>query len=361
MLDRILDDYKNQTQDMPEEPYGLFRSAFHVGGVCVGVSGNSARDVGLAPPLEGFRVDGNNPDICVRVERISRLEPRHEQKAFDSGATWELYGNDDGLIFDFHAESFRGHPYRRLLTNRQFSYATLQMNAHSSSRIPLPVDPLEYPLDELLIMHRLTQERGIELHGTGIVRANGVGNLFVGHSGAGKSTTTRLWTSLEDVEVLSDDRIIVRGEAGVETPLRARGAADKHEVLRLRDCSASRSNHSAQDDRFRRRSFAQDDNLCGMRMYGTPWHGEAMFASPNSAPLSRIFILEHGCGNVITRLSRSQAVAELFARAFVPFHRHEYIENALSFLEQLVDSVPCYRYLFEPDERAVKKIQQFND
>ncbi|MGD0989076.1 MAG: hypothetical protein ABR874_14785 [Candidatus Sulfotelmatobacter sp.] len=182
-------------------------------------------------------------------------------------------------------------------------------------------DPLEYPLDELLIMHRLTQERAIELHGTGIVRANGVANLFVGHSGAGKSTTTRLWTSREEVEVLSDDRIIVRYDDGRDGPA----------------------------------------GPTAMRMYGTPWHGEAMFASPNSAPLTRIFILEHGHGNVITRLTRSQAVGELFARAFVPFHRHEYIENALSFLEHLVSSVPCYRYSFEPDERAVEKIQQFHD
>jgi hypothetical protein len=182
-------------------------------------------------------------------------------------------------------------------------------------------DPLEYPVDELLIMHRLTQERAIELHGTGIVRNNDVANLFVGHSGAGKSTTTRLWTSREEVEVLSDDRIIVRLDDGRDGPA----------------------------------------GPTGMRMYGTPWHGEAMFASPNSAPLTRIFVLEHGHGNVITRLSRSEAVGELFARAFVPFHRHEYLENALSFLEQLASSVSCYRYSFEPDERAIEKIQKFND
>ncbi|HTS06556.1 MAG TPA: hypothetical protein VMP68_13305, partial [Candidatus Eisenbacteria bacterium] len=98
-----------------------------------------------------------------------------------------------------------------------------------------------------------------------------------------------------------------------------------------------------------------------MRMYGTPWHGEAMFASPNSAPLSRIFVLEHGHGNVITPLPPSQAVAELFARSFVPFHRHEYVDSALVFLEELANSVPVYRYSFEPDQRAVDKIRQFRD
>jgi hypothetical protein len=98
-----------------------------------------------------------------------------------------------------------------------------------------------------------------------------------------------------------------------------------------------------------------------MRMYGTPWHGEAMFASPNSAPLTRIFVLEHGHGNVITLLSPGQAVAELFARSFVPFHRHEYVDSALEFLQELVHAVPVYRYAFEPDQRAVAKIRNFHD
>jgi len=62
-----------------------------------------------------------------------------------------------------------------------------------------------------------------------------------------------------------------------------------------------------------------------------------------------------------TLQTKSQAVAELFARSFVPFHRHEYVDNALSFLEHVAESVPCYRYAFEPDERAVEKILRFND
>jgi len=234
------------------------------------------------------------------------------------------------------------------------------MNAACFSDGVYDANPLEYPLDELLIMHRLTQEKAIELHGTGIVRANGDANLFVGHSGAGKSTTTRLWTSVEDVEVLSDDRIIVRRDEGAvaETPRCAGDSASTRGVLRLPENCASPSSHSAQDDNALGASVI---SRYKMRMYGTPWHGEAMFASPNSAPLSRIFVLEHGHGNVITPLTPSQAVAELFARSFVPFHRHEYVDSALVFLEELANSVPVYRYSFEPDQRAVEKIQRFRD
>jgi hypothetical protein len=96
-------------------------------------------------------------------------------------------------------------------------------------------------------------------------------------------------------------------------------------------------------------------------MYGTPWHGEAAYASPGSAPLARIFVLEHGHGNVLTRLSPSEAVAELFARSFVPFHKHEYVDSALEVLQELVTEVPCYRYAFEPNEAAVERIQEFRD
>ena len=72
-------------------------------------------------------------------------------------------------------------------------------------------------------------------------------------------------------------------------------------------------------------------------------------------------MLEHGHGNIITPLTASQAVAELFARSFVPFHRHEYVDSALVFLEELANSVPVYRYSFEPNQQAVDKVRQFRD
>ena len=313
-----------QSSGFFEERDAAYRSLFRVGGVSVEMAGRFSEDVALIPPLRPFRVEGDISDVNIRVEWVDGFVPECRHRLFDSGSTWRVCEDEAGFLFDFTSATFGEQPYKRLLVDKHFRRATLQMSEEYFSACPGAASPLEYPLDELLIMHRLTQERAIELHGSGIVRANGVGNLFVGHSGAGKSTTTRLWTSREEVEVLSDDRIIVRPDQ-------------------------PRDGHS-------------DLSAPGpMRMYGTPWHGEAMFASPNSAPLSRIFILEHGQGNIITRLTPSQAVGELFARAFVPFHRHEYVEAALSFLEQLADSVPCYRYSFEPDERAVEKIQHFND
>jgi hypothetical protein len=293
------------------------RSEFRVGGVAVGIAGQYNYDVTLVPSLEPFRVQTQVSDINIRVEWADRLGSAKGRKLFDSGSVWHLYEDEAGFRFDFSTPPLGERPYKRLLVDGSFRQAILQMSEECFAAASFSAIPLDYPLDELLIMHRLAQEKAIELHACGIVRADGTGNLLVGHSGAGKSTITRLWTAHEDVEVLSDDRIIVR-----------------------RNLS---------------------DSLADIRMYGTPWHGEAKYASPGSAPLARIFILHHGHGNVLTRLPPSRAVAELFARSFVPFHRHEYVDSALAFLQEVVDAVPCYRYAFEPNESAVERILEIRD
>ena len=315
------------TRELKERVPGL-RGGFGVGGVSVQLIGDRKVDVALVLSLEPFRVDTAASDIDVQVEWVDDLPQSEEYPLFDSGSVWRLYAAESGFQFDFRVPILGDQAYKRLLVDTRFRRATLQMNQRCFAGSPQTASPLEYPLDELLIMHRLTQERAIELHGVGIVGPDGASNLFVGHSGAGKSTTARLWTALHKVDILSDDRIIVREHSVPEHP--------HHQ-----------SNLSAAATRI--------------YMYGTPWHGEAHFALPQRAPLQRIFVLEHGHGNVLTCLTRSQMVAELFARAFVPFYRHEYVDAALSFLERLADSVPCYHYSFEPDERAVEKVLHFRD
>ncbi len=300
----------------PLDEAGLEHSAgFSVGGVSARLTAARCSDASLDPVLAPFSTAAAIPDIKIQIDRVSSLSATAAPELFDSGSLWRLYEDDAGFRFDFTAAIFGDSPYKRLLVDRRFREATVQMSEEFASA--KGVWPLCYPLDELLIMHRLTQERAIELHGVGIIGPDGASNLFVGHSGAGKSTTARLWSSLHNVEILSDDRIIVR----------------EH-------------------------SIAKNDRQ--IFMYGTPWHGEAAFALPQRAPLQRIFVLEHGHGNVLTRPTRTQMIAELFARAFVPFHRHEYVDSALSFLERVADAVPCYRYSFEPDERAVNRILHFH-
>jgi hypothetical protein len=154
---------------------------------------------------------------------------------------------------------------------------------------------------------------GVEVHGCGLVDVETGGHLLLGHSGAGKSTTTRLWKALRNPQILSDDRIILR---------------------------------------------LDDDELW---MYGTPWHGEAAFASAGKVRIRRIFILDHGAENHVTLLSRSQAVGEVFARCFPPFHSAGGLERTVALLDHILDTVPCYRFQFVPDARAVDAVVGFHD
>jgi hypothetical protein len=166
------------------------------------------------------------------------------------------------------------------------------------------------PTIELLLMHYLAQARGIILHACGIVIED-KGILFVGESGAGKSTLARLWDQENGVDILSDDRIIVRKQG---------------------------------------REF---------RVYGTPWHGEAAFGSPREARLERIFFLSHGQENSTKEMTGLDPVTRLLTCSFPPLWDPQGMEFALEFFSQIAAHVPFQELSFKPEKSVlalVKKI-----
>jgi hypothetical protein len=228
--------------------------------------------------------------------------------SFASGGLWSAYTSEMGTKFYFSSAAVGAAPYKAAWFDPFFERGHVVLN-----RAAFPkggtVFPLEYPLDELVMMHRLALGEGVEVHALGLADHDGSGYLFLGHSGAGKSTTARLWMAQPGVHLLSDDRIILR----------------KH------------------DDKF--------------WMYGTPWHGDAGVASPERAQLSAIFLLEQAPTNDLTPLAPSKAAAELFARAFVPHYLPSGIQFSLGFLDQLTRSVPCSILRFTPTSGAVEAVR----
>jgi hypothetical protein len=304
---------------------GRYSNRFAVAGITVEVRGDTPQSVDLGPQLLPFVADGGTHDIEVHVEWSSTIEPGRGRELFHSGCLWSVNKIRSGFLFDFTTERLGSRPYKRLLVDEDFRQARVILNrecltGEDASRA------LEYPLDELLITHFLSLGRGVELHACGLVRGDGESFLFVGHSGAGKSTTTRLWKRQGPVEVLSDDRIIVR---------------------RVFTDAA--------------KGVGQECPTHTFLMHGTPWHGEAAFASSGRAPIRRIFLLEHGAGNRIEPLSRSAAVGELLARSFTPFYQGRFVDPVLAMLEEMVESMPCYRFQFVPDHSAVERILAFRD
>jgi hypothetical protein len=301
-----------------EPPSGTWRASFRIGEVSLGLSADRTFQPVLSPQIEPFRFESDSCDIEIHLFWTDGISKPHNGFLFDSGSVWKLYedldGNNDGFIFDFSSPVLGSEPYKRLHVDREFRRGRILLNQNCFLD-PATCNPLEYPLDELVVMHRLGRERGVEVHAAGMRDSNGIGYLFLGHSGAGKSTTTRLWNQQHSMTVLSDDRIILRETDG--------------EIW----------------------------------MHGTPWHGEAAFAAPDKAQIDRLFILEHApesvLANRITPIRGGRAVGEIMARSFLPFYDAAALENTMSFLQEIVAAIPCYRLEFRPEGSAVEAVRQF--
>jgi hypothetical protein len=288
------------------------RRCLSIGGITLSLHADTENGFLLDLQSADFEIGPQCADIEITVEWSERLRPWRAERDFDSGSLWALFREPQEFIFDFTSLSVSEHPYKRIRADRSFREVQLILSREALGRYA-PVAPLEYPADELLVTNHLASGLGVEVHGCGLIDTESGGHLFLGHSGAGKSTTTNLWKSWRNVQVLSDDRIILRMHRG--------------EVW----------------------------------MYGTPWHGEAAFASPARAKLKRIFILQHGSKNEIEAVSGAQLIGELFARCFPPFHSAAGIQNTVEFLQCVSQTVPCYEFRFVPDLTAVEFVVGFHD
>jgi hypothetical protein len=302
-----------RTTHVSPPPQAVFRNCLGVGDITLSLCGNSPEDILIPEPLSWFLENNRSANIEVFAEFVSDLLPQRTGWVFDSGALWRVFHGGEGFVFDFVSVVLGSNPYKRLLVDKTFSSAQLLLNRSLLGGYA-PIFPLEYPTDELLITNYLAQHRlGVEVHACGLIDPSAGGQLFLGHSGAGKSTTTRIWQAARNPLILSDDRII----------------------LRLKD------GH--------------------LHMYGTPWHGEAAFAEQGEARLKRIFILQHGPSNRIEPMSKARALGEVFARCFPPFHHPHGLEGALEFIQHALDVVPCYEFQFVPDRSAVDAVLDCND
>lgn len=168
---------------------------------------------------------------------------------------------------------------------------------------PRLLNPLHYPLDQILLMHCLAPEGGLLLHAAGLV-VNGGGYLFAGKSGAGKSTISRLLGEQDGVRLLNDDRLVLRPSGG------------------------------------------------DFRMYGTPWPGELGIAHNGSSPLAGVFFLRQSRENRLVRLTPAEAMERLLPVTSIPWYDPPIVDLLLPAIERLVHSVPAFDFHFMRDPAA---------
>lgn len=283
------------------------RLSYRIGGITFGLEAEGELLLTPERELRAFAVEASSCDVNLQVSWIDSLRVPSTTLLFHSGGLWSLFAEDNGYRFSFLSPLLGMTPYKEAWLDGEFRSGRVLLSRRYFDT-ERPVYPLEYPLDELLMIHRLSRGEGVEVHAVGISDEQGRGHLFLGHSGAGKSTTARLWLDRPGVRILSDDRIILR---------------------------------------------ARDGQIW---MHGTPWHGDAGIASPDCAPLTGIYLLEHGDGNERVAVPPGRAAAELFARSFVTHHSGEGIRFTLEFLDRVARQVPCFLFKFVPDESAVEAI-----
>jgi hypothetical protein len=273
-----------------------------IGDVGISIEGQASGEI--APAYLPFVAQGKT-DISLCLHHGL---PDHVvgEKVFESPPIWTLYRENGTSVIRLFPEMV--DLQRTLFLPHHLKHADLYF-ADDSIRF---IDPYFGPTIELLLMHYLAQERGVILHACGIVIED-KGILFVGESGAGKSTLARLWDQERGVDILSDDRVIVRKQG---------------------------------------RDF---------RVYGTPWHGEAAFGLPREAKLERIFFLSHGQENSTKEMTGLDPVSHLLTCSFPPLWDHQGMEFALEFFSQIAAQVPFQQLSFRPEKSVlalVKKISK---
>ena len=278
--------------------------ALRVAGLVVAVDADW-RGVECEGRARGFLVDAPGADLRLAA-RWQELDAQPQGRPlFDSGGVWRAFDDAGTYVIRCHDGRHPQSPYKeaRVFPGSARGEVLLdpRLVAHEAA-----LDPLEFPLDELLFQHLLRSHGGLELHAAGVVAPSGRGYLFTGQSGDGKTTTARLWQQA-GAAILSDDRIVVTRDDGG-----------------------------------------------GWRMHGTPWHGEAELAQPVSAPLAGVFVLARGERNALEPMSAAHAVAALLARSFPAFHDANATAELVLRLEALVGDVPCRRFRFVPNGDAVR-------
>lgn len=245
------------------------------------------------------------PDITLRLHQEAQRSDL-SNPVFECAPVWTLYRDNNCTTIEIHGgDTVHGEIHSLLCFSKPIQQADLYLTQTSTRSF----GPFFGPTLELLFLHYLCRGKGIIMHACGIER-NGGGILFVGDSGAGKSTLARLWDQRNGGHILSDDRIVLR----------------KSEE--------------------------------GFWIYGTPWHGDAKFASPRKAPLKKIFFLEHGRVNSLADLPRLQAVSNLLTASFPPHWDAGGMAFSLALLEELAGRIPCQRLAFQPDLDAIHFLEE---
>ena len=243
---------------------------------------------------------GNDIEVTVRREP----GPKPDELLFESGGVWRAYRQADGrLLLTFRVGRT---VYKKALLDPSITRGDIFF-PRPPKGAPGPRSALQFPLDEMLFQQRWARDGLLEVHSCAVSDRTGV-LVFAGHSGAGKSTTARLWNHFEPRRtILSDDRVLLDP--------------------RVRD---------------------------GVRAFGTPWHGMGRFGSTASGEVRALFFLEQAGASEAVRLHPAEAAARLFTRTFPPIWDREVTTAVVDACGDVAERIPAFLLRFRKDATAIE-------
>ncbi len=275
-------------------------------------STGSGPDLAPSPRFMRNIVQGNEPDVVIRIH--SGNFPLHEnaERVFHAPFVEEMNGitvrhkSNFWSIWKHESDLYIKTIFPLCPTEKN---AILRFSLASGIWdlwIDCPekeADPLEYPLDGLILYYLTVIHSDIMIHASGINIA-GKGFLFSGISGKGKSTIATLWES-SGAKVIHDDRLILKKTAG------------------------------------------------GYRMYNTPVYNDD---EPRDSPLHKVFIIEHGATNKLFHLKDANAVSLVMANCIQHNWGADIITGLLESVSLLCGSLPIIKLSFIPDRSIIDQI-----
>ena len=275
---------------------GLVSHSYSVGGFCFTAEGMPFEPDNLAP----FRTDPvRDPVFTLKV--VSKLPDSPANLLYRTDSDPEepeiaIYTRADGYLIE--TRPLPDKPLAcRMTVDADFRRAQMSMSGTS--------DAFAINNSLMLLYAFSTANLGAVLMHASAVVHGGKGYLFLGKSGTGKSTHSRLWIeNIPDTELINDD----------------------NPVLRLSGDKAI--------------------------VYGSPWSGKTPCYKAVSFPAAAIVRLSQAPANHIGRLPLVQAYASLMASSsgFRPFKSLS--DGWHNTLERLASTLPCYHLECLPDAGA---------
>jgi hypothetical protein len=249
--------------------------------------------------LRQFEIPGPGNDT-IRIYHhfeLPNLEGRDLGKEVYRRYPWRIHRKNSSWIYKgVSSDQDDGYLNRIMLFNDDHSRATIYNNG-ADQFLKGGLDSLTlFRTDQFLLSRILADRKGCILHSSSAA-LGGHGLVFVGHSGAGKSTTLKMLNG--KAEMLGEDRNIIRRWPE------------------------------------------------GFRIYST-WSNLKGPKGPASAPLRAIFFLVKSKQNRLVPIEdRREILIRLTACLVRPLLTADWWEKSLSLVEQIAREIPCYQMEFD--------------